>query len=100
MFICGGFTITPWEGDNEQHGTQEGRKDRPLVPLVPRSTNPHGFQIQKRAELLDFVRNMSEANGAMMRRTGLGPLIDERLRFNGKMIAAVCGANLQDRAGD
>lgn len=50
------------------------------------STNPPDLKIQQRAELFDLISDVADADGAVMGRANLRPLVDERLLPTPKIV--------------
>lgn len=53
------------------------------------SANPPALKIQQRAELFDLIRDVANADGAVIGRAGLRLLVDERLCARREAVAAV-----------
>ena len=74
---------------------------RNMIPLAfaKHSTHPADFEIQEQAQLFDLVRDVANANGAVMGGSVDVPRLDELARAEGEAVTAVRVADLLDRTG-
>ena len=68
--------------------------------MITESTHSPCFQPQQATELLDLGGQMANPDGAVVRRALPVPFLDKPPGAQGKTIAAVGVADLEDRAGD